>query len=141
MEKVKVKLCISMWSGIFPCGAGWRLIDPAELRIFVRIRSRIKGFLRKEGRPLCGGYLMAVARLPAIEHELQGFQAAWNAAKADFFAAYPDKCQEWRDANPEWAAALALWQPNQTEVFSYFKFDYQIAPLNTDTLLTMLGVA
>ena len=83
-----------------------KLIDPAKLKVFSTIRSRVASNLGRESVRFLGGYLVPNSRLPGIVAMLGAERDVFETAKKDFVSDYAQGIDAWCAQNPEWAEMI-----------------------------------
>lgn len=102
-----------------------RLIDPALLKPFGRVRTRVHRVLSAHGLRFLGGWLLAEDVLPSVENELLILKDEFDEAVRDFAAGYAANVDAWIDEHPQWRSIIIHAVPPVSDVASRFNLAWQ----------------
>lgn len=80
-----------------------KIVDPAALNPFHRIKTQARRFLADHGMPFLGGWACPADKYDAIKVRLEGFEQEFEDAKQHFIAEYDNAVKSWVADNPEYA--------------------------------------
>lgn len=88
-----------------------RVIDPKHLRIFETLKKRAETVLNDNGLPFCKGYAIPVDKAQEVADAIRVIAEDYNAKRDEFVRDMPQRCQEWINQNPAFAARMVVPSP------------------------------
>ena len=148
-EMVMVHLDITLWTGkvIFDIGdyeflnsgiqvnlpnreqgtlGNKKLVDPAELKPFTKLKDDINTFLYEKGLKFTGGVIFPASDAGTVRARLQQTEQEFERLVSDFVTNYPTYLGDWARRNPELSYAGA---PEASEIGRRFSFKYHLYKL------------
>lgn len=106
------------------------IYDPALLRMFQGLKSRLVRTMQAHTLKFMGGYIMDAGRVDALTKDLEALRDKFNATVQDFAGMYPMDAKAWVDTHPSCAALIASKQPARIEDRFAFKWNiYRLDPI------------
>lgn len=104
---------------------GIKIIDPALLLPFQKLKMRATRLLESYGVKLNGLTIVDPARLQEIEDKLGVIASDWEAALYSLESEYNSACLDWQRKVPGWEHLIAAKQPAASELRKKFRFKWQ----------------
>lgn len=82
------------------------IIDPQELRVFDRIKTRAEALLEAKGVRFLTGWAVPQDKAKGILQSLDGIVTQYEKAKADFLSRYDGLVSDWAARHPEYAKEI-----------------------------------
>lgn len=102
-----------------------RMCDPADLKIFGTLKSRVVSFLDRHGVRFLGGWAIPSDQVDEVLNYLTTVKGDFTAAKERFLADYDANVADWISRFPNWQEALQNSIVNPDYVRSRFRFSWQ----------------
>jgi hypothetical protein len=100
-----------------------KICDPAEIKIFNKLKNKALRILEQNGLPLFGAYGIPVAKFNLVYEKLKAIEEEFMATAAVFIQRYDAAIEEWKGKNLEWANLFDNI-PKATQVAGRLSFNF-----------------
>lgn len=103
-----------------------KLIDPDRLKIFNALKRRALRLLESHGVTFLSGYVVGEAMIGELDGDLRNIKAEYEDNVYKLVADYEDQCEEWLQANSQWAHIIRPRLPSAADIQRKFNFDWTL---------------
>lgn len=103
-----------------------RIIDPAGLKGFHRLKTESRRLLMAYGVPFMNGFAVPSSKIDSIIPRLDQISVEFTGMKNDFLLNYSSNLEEWIKENPENENAIREGALTLPEVEKRLSFEYQV---------------
>lgn len=103
-----------------------KIVDPAELAVFHRLKKEAERTCLKAGTRFLGGFAVPEGSIDAIRSELEQIAAKFQAAREAFLSRYDQTVEEWIDRHRRFETAIRRAVEPVEAVAAGLSFDYVV---------------